>query len=665
MISHRCLDKTCRSVYRRVVSDYRRRRRPIPVENTVPGLFLRKRLEKSGVAMEMTHVASAQESEVVAALENMERLSGGDAAEPSEVPGESPGPAHGIDREPESSSRVRSPPTADKTPVSQSMSRTLLSRFVTSITGKTVTEACHALAQLTEIPGFVLCDILARTPLSADEFEMQIDIWTRYADVIVAELPQERVRAAVNNLVYYGTGFWELDSREFLGFITFTIDALTGKFNQLDNGAFQAISPVYTAQQAVNGLMWETVVSFYSRFLHHRRQSGALVAVFEAMVQKLPSPGTDLTLEGLASIVVAVYSQSPTKAQSIWARHPQYLPDPSRIVSVVNLFICSSPESLMDCFNQLIGSGKSSSLLWLVFIRKLDELGLLTEQRSLLVVEQLAKHHDDTLITKNIVLATLRPVKSYRGFVRYCHCLDQHQLVPQFESVLVPRLLSYLYHHRKNPGPPERFAWDPEQWDGGYKGFESAVDYARWLYRRLPVKTMSAVGEYLQGESYVAPERVYELYCSEIRVGMTPNALCLSALIRSASKHPYEWSARPDQTPLYAPQIAVYEFKRHVASARVSQPIWQRYIALLAQYNYTDELASVIQWWERLKFVPNPRTLLVLLQNLPQEHAFRLIDHYNKVKRDSEKVPPPKRTPNDTLHWPWPSKLSLQESTSH
>lgn len=600
MISHRFYDKACRQAYRRAVGNHQRARvGAIEVDNTIPGALLRTQLTRTHPTTSIITRRVALPLEALVASQLLQNN------------------LHQVPLE--------------------------LKRYVALICARNVTEACGALAHMVDIPEFVLGDVLTRLPRLARELDLQVDIWLEYGVGMAALLESARVKGYFENLLGYTIGYYLVLSPKFHRFITESITIIPGE------------RPL-----VVNYVMWQLIRKFYSANIHHLSTSHSLVAVYEHLVRHLPSPVNDLDLCGIASIAMAVFAQLPSKARQLWGRHPAYLSSSvtrrqQHVIDAVELTLCTQPETLLALFNQALARGGLTLWLWLMFLRKLRPLGILTEERAILVMKQLEKHAHDTLVTREIVEAVLATVKLYRGLIAITSSLVAMNIEPQLRSILVPRHIRLLYRHRNDGLRYHPFPWALPETEAKTM---LAIQYARHLFEAMPVHTNQAIGEFLDGESMVEPQLVWSHYQRLVMADGVPNATSLCALVRAARKGRWEWTLA-DGSVLFAPQIAVHQFKRYVLTTRMDQVGWQLYLRLLHQYSYTDELASIIKWWEHLGFVPNRHTLVVLLQLLPRDHALRHIDHYHKVKHDLAKVPPPKATPADVLHWPWPNKDEL------
>ncbi|EGV60055.1 hypothetical protein CANTEDRAFT_111859 [Yamadazyma tenuis ATCC 10573] len=236
-------------------------------------------------------------------------------------------------------------------------------------------------------------------------------------------------------------------------------------------------------------------------------------------------------------------------------------------------------------------------------------------------------------------------------------------LVERHSGILIEKYMTVLYANQHVPVDTETVrALVPE-----IKRQGDSLAIARQLYGgHLKRKTPSVIGRMLHGELQVQPQNIYKLYTNELRQNnITPDETCLAALIKGATDSPtnnpgacHIWD------DMYAPQIAIHEFKSHVAANKTvaSGAVWEKYIEMLAKYEYVSELSEIIRWWESTQFVPQYSTLLALLRALPIEFATRHIAHVEKVKRDSgtngSKVAGVASTAS-VVDWPWPQVSDL------
>ena len=373
------------------------------------------------------------------------------------------------------------------------------------------------------------------------------------------------------------------------------------------------------------------------------------------------------------------------------------------------IFLSITPEELLHNFNNGASDYFQSATLWLGFIRKLNEFGLLDEKRSKKILLELVNNKERILITKDIILILLQPIKTLDDIDEFISILQKKSSSKEKDSLLamahsssiLPKYLTILYrnvHLGNRPHPEVKYPWDKykklhpittikdQESPQNFRNFSSILSYARYLYDTgFKKKTSKIVGIMLNGETNVQPENLYELYKLELfdKNNFNPDESCLAALIKAAMKQVdgNDKASCIMWGDMYAPQVAIHEFKQHVMTKAFDKDLgkadndpgiypqddlWQRYIHLLAKYDYISELSTIIQWWESLNFRPNYLTLLMLLGSLPTEYGSRYIKHVEKVREDSAKSTyahlgeDPKSKAQNYLDWSWPSLEELE-----
>ncbi|EGW31863.1 uncharacterized protein SPAPADRAFT_62474 [Spathaspora passalidarum NRRL Y-27907] len=290
-------------------------------------------------------------------------------------------------------------------------------------------------------------------------------------------------------------------------------------------------------------------------------------------------------------------------------------------------------------------------------------MGLLDEKRSLIILAKIV----DTgiIIPKDIVTELLHPVHDLLMLEEMYKLLTNRKTNKKnWTSSLLPKYISLLYrnNHDVMRLPQTVFPWDHgiQNQQGKYKGFDSTVEYARYLYwNHVPTKSIYYVGLMLEGEAKANHKNVFSLYKSELLdKNLSPNIQCLGVLLQVATKlgTTQVWNG------LTPPQVAINQFQTHVkadASAFGIMPddlLWKKYIELLSKYQYISEVSKIMKWWEDLKYNPPKDVLVVLLSALPEEYAKRHIEHISKLKRETKTVAKP--------NWEWPTYEEYEDYKS-
>ncbi|CUM65137.1 uncharacterized protein PRCAT00002764001 [Priceomyces carsonii] len=566
--------------------------------------------------------------------------------------------------------------------------------WMSSIKASNISDSCNHLDLLYNIPAFVSSDILLRTPISKQEYVLQLDIWDEFIKSISIAYHKHthHLKLCIKNLMFYAVQF----NISKLPSITST----TLKFLLSTELGY---SFKIVTEDFINLLIWQ--ISFDYQILSCENgveMTNIIVETQEIMVKYLAKVGSPdkkpfekLNLRAYMGIILAIRNISPEKAEKLYhvAEKKHFLgqisggPRDSITQSITKVFLSQSPDQLLYNFNDLATHNLHSSALWLSFIMKLNEFGLMTQERSRKILIELVKHSDKILTSKNIILHLISPIKTVDGLNKFVQILQRanYNLSVHASSIL-PKYLSLLYgdaavreggywSNEIDSGPIQSLKNDLDP----FSAFSTAVEYARYLYDvGFPRKTPKVVGIMLNGEVSFSTRNVFELYKKEYYGSsyLFPNESSLRALMRAAclvnSDHNITiWDN------MYAPQIAVHEFKKQVISQFLdfsssqlendckiypSDELWHCYILMLHSFDYISELSLIIRWWEDLRFRPSRKLLLLLLRSLPKEYGKRHIQHMAKVRADSRNLISTStlKSEQDILNWDWPDEDELR-----
>lgn len=586
-----------------------------------------------------------------------------------------------------------------------------------SIMAPSVSVSCESLRSLSKIPPCITSDILLRTPMSKNEYYLQADIWLDFMKDIGAAYHKriKHLKLCINNLIFYGIQY---DSHKLPELIFSSLHFFT---NTTKGYQFLLVT-----QEFLNGIIWKLVFDYLRSSITYKPNIMAnIIKTQEVVVQFLSKVGdkrekvhSKLNIEGNMGIVLAINNISQEKSEKLFKIAEKKLmhldSHHSNSKSMVayhftRIFLSITPEELLHNFNNGASDYFQSATLWLGFIRKLNEFGLLDEKRSKKILLELVNNKERILITKDIILILLQPIKTLDDIDEFISILQKKSgskekdslLAMAHSSSILPKYLTILYrnvHLRNRPHPEVKYPWDKykklhpittikdQESPQNFRNFSSILSYARYLYDTgFKKKTSKIVGIMLNGETNVQPENLYELYKLELfdKNNFNPDESCLAALIKAAMKQVdgNDKASCIMWGDMYAPQVAIHEFKQHVMTKAFDKDLgkadndpgiypqddlWQRYIHLLAKYDYISELSTIIQWWESLNFRPNYLTLLMLLGSLPTEYGSRYIKHVEKVREDSAKSTyahlgeDPKSKAQNYLDWSWPSLDELE-----
>lgn len=510
--------------------------------------------------------------------------------------------------------------------------------WVRSLTSASITQACQELATLSNIPAFVTSDILLRTPMSNDELFLQIDLWTTFMGSIGQAYhgKTSHTSSIIHNLAYYTIQF-EPQALPDLILLTLQYFASTksGYNHKLLDNVF------------VNHLVYS--LAYYYIRSSNRMTPAAMTVIRsqELLVQHISH--SNLSQEGFIGIVLAIREVSDEKAAKLFEICQSHFHDTSTFFHMGKIYLSTTPEQLLHSFNSAIAQFPTSATLWLVFVKRLDSLELLTESRAQKLLAEIVSRKDQLILSKDIVLTLLRPIETINGIEKFIKTLEDSSLLHMFRNGVITKYLQLLY----------RFSGDKnirKPYLDRYIHNNTNIDCARYLYGNIDRKTTSTIGVMLNGEVGQQPQEIYNMYIEELQ-GRMADENCLVALLRACEMRPEGVVMTWGQ--LYAPQVAVHEFKRHVAKKMStshggiipSNKLWKLYIQVVHSSGYLAELAEVMRWWEQLLFVPTRSTLMALLNALPREFAERHIKHARSVP-----------TKESTQGWPWPTMEEYREN---
>lgn len=517
--------------------------------------------------------------------------------------------------------------------------------WIKSLTSASVTSSCHELTNLTNIPAFVTSDVLLRTPMSRDELYLQVDIWNTFMHSIGLAYQEKtsRTSSIIHNLSYYCVQF---DPSSLPELISLTVHYFTSSKSGLTHRLVDA--------NFTNHLIFSLAYYFIRGSNKEGPASMSIIKAQEHLVQLIGH--TNLSQEGYVGVVLAISQVSEEKAQKLFTISQTHYHEHTTFFHIGRIHLSLTPEQLLHNFNAAVAQYPGSATMWLVFIRRLASLGLLSESRAQKLLVELTTRKDLIIISKDIVITLLQPIESINGIEQFISVLEKAGLWPMFKSVVTSKYLTLLYRfgEEKNVRKP----YLDKLWFS-----TTNIDCARYLFQSIDRKTATTIGIMLNGEVCHQPQEVYNMYIAELQ-GKLADEHCLMALLRACKKSPdgnlMTWGH------LYAPQVAVHEFKKNVAKkvpsvvasdggVIPSNKLWKQYIHVLASSEYMAELAEVIRWWEQLQFIPSKSTLMLLLKALPREFARRHIKHAHAVSQNTSPV----------VEWPWPTLEEYQNHSEH
>ena len=595
-----------------------------------------------------------------------------------------------------------------------SSSKEKLVTWIKTISAPNITVSCQSLTNASDVPAFLLSDIVLRTPMSRYEFHLQSEMWNKHiADIGIAyHRKYKHLKLCIDNLLFYAVQYDPKD-------ISKMLERTLSFFQTEDHGyKFKLIDP-----ELINAIIWRLALYKLESSSTDPNTSFEIIRAQEILVRhlsRLGDPGIKvhfkLDVQGYMGIILVVFDISKSKADKLLKVASTKVLNKEKMNIKKECFpyyfttvcISKTPDLLLHNFNRTVSIYPNSATLWFAFIKRFQDMGLLNEDRSKKILKELVKRDKDILITKNIILLLLNSMTSLNSFFEFISILqkdkdrkDKH-LIMTHRSSIVSKYLSMIYQcvNLDKTNTIEVFRSQRHRFHELYdmlcldqleKSDKVLIDanpleYARLIYRNcFRKKTPRVVGIMLNGEVNQQPLKLYDLYKEELFVkgNLIPDESCVTSLLRAAmacdsrKEHLYYlWDG------LDASYVAIHEFKTHVIKALnndslyfrenkiyPNDDLWQRYISLLAKYGYLMELSQIIEWWFNLNFKPKFATLLMLLSTFPPAHSERYIKHVEKLRFDSSKTFLSHREESlpqnskDILRWPWPTVEELKKFT--
>lgn len=516
--------------------------------------------------------------------------------------------------------------------------------------------------------------------MNKEEFYLQKQIWLEYqVELLTAYKDQMKLhRQCMEQLIYYGL---EYDPQTLVPILQVAF--------QVNNKGFK--NSLF-GKTFLNKLIWNILYNSM-RSIHppySNPSENNITKAQECVVTQLSKqfprstkPHMNLELKGYMGIVLAIQKMSTVKAKKLLEiAEQQYNPDHSDNLnfSDINSYhftkiaLAESPDQLLYSFNVAADNISHVAMIWFAFISKLDEFGLLNDGRSVKILDQLLAKGSNILITKDIMLRLLKPITNLHAMEKFLTMIESSNsnLLKYHASSILPKYLRLVYNKtsQKNSQSFKRPKYVPSIVCKGNDISKNLpfIEYCRLVYSLIDRKTANIVGIHLFGESDLQPENIYSLYQEEL-LNFQVTEECLAALIRASMNNTVsgdciQWGE------MYAPQVAIHEFSKHVmknkeenAKLYPSDTLWRRYIGMLSKYQYISQLSQIIEWWEAIDFIPSAECLMDLLVALPEGFGERHVKHYEKVVANE----PIKRLHSRTViapissisDWNWPTESEL------
>lgn len=553
-----------------------------------------------------------------------------------------------------------------------------LVHWVKSIGSPNVTLGCEALINLTDIPAFIVMDVLFRTPMSVEEYSLQLELWFSHISELALYYFRNTsvLKTCLENLLFYGLHYRPSMIPQL---VLTTLDYFQSNKHGFH---FRFLDKDY-----LNKVIWDLIFNYLrSQTIPNPKVVSSIIKAQEIIVQELTRmEGTHehifsrLGTKGRMGIILGINCLSHHRAVKLFSAAEGIDIAPSNTTKEIasyyftSFMLCTSTETLLHNFNMAASHCVYSATMWLGFIKRLRDFNLLNEKRAKKILGRLVENREKVLITNDILALLLRPINSLKSINEFLEILrgprGSNKLLLAVYGKILPKYMKLLYNssldrdacsfnYRVPNDIYQRILKNAKKLGNEIPEEEhctNTLDCARLIYRYgFSKKTSHIIGVMLCGEAHIQPQNLYSIYQRELEENNAQaNEQCLLALIMASSmsvgtdpKECITWGN------LYAPQIATNEFKSlvpgnpysikstnndHPSSIYPKDELWQAYINLLSKYGYTSELSSIIPWWENLDFIPSYSTLLALLVALPWQFAIRYIKHTEQVRSDSVK----------------------------
>ncbi|CCH46230.1 hypothetical protein BN7_5821 [Wickerhamomyces ciferrii] len=460
-------------------------------------------------------------------------------------------------------------------------------KWISSILASNITDSCFAIEGQSNLPNFVLEDIISRLPRSEYEFDLIYYLFKQYAESSnAAGVPM----IVVENMIFYGIRFKPHKLPE-LAQIILSIKSMGNK-----DKVNRLISLMAGVGESKNSRDHKLFILSAQRVL-----------VDFLLENKLKiSP---LGYLGISYSLLSLSSKRSAKFYNFAMNEELQTKEERQLASIIKLQLSKSPQSLMQSFDDEITNESLSkdSTLWHELFKGLDDFELLNKENS----EIFTKALSESEINEQQIDEAKAILQKYQSVSTIFNSGTSIYSNKRLSSII-----RSLYKSKDQ-----------------FKIYDTGSDYARNIFQHLAEPSRSIIGEVLLCESYHNPHNSYDLYkrLLETHCDGIPNENCLISLILPAYKFGKSliWDNR------YASQIAVHEFRKHckkkIDDAQgviiPSNSIWKPYIKLLGQCDYQDEIGEIIGIWEDLKIIPERETIAMLLASMPDGFAEVIIKH--------------------------------------
>lgn len=324
---------------------------------------------------------------------------------------------------------------------------------------------------------------------------------------------------------------------------------------------------------------------------------------------------------------------------------------------MIKLKLCRSKEELVAEFNRILrfpqddndslaksketlikdGFLCKSSLVWSEFILKLNHFKLLDSNRAVSVIKKILNGDIELeLSSTQMVNLLITKCNDFQIIISLLKYLRQKK---QLNSLIFQRILTKLYsaiiksNNNYENGNKTEYRLNNMKVET-HKDF---LSYIRSLFNSFEYPNISIIGILLYYESFIQPDKIFELY-KVLLNDRLPDNNCLKALLNASliNGRNLIWGE------YYAVQIALNEFNEKtykdpldIKHIQPNESLWNIYMKALYVHNYYEDLSLLMARWDNLRYIPSKRLLCNLVSVLPEQEGNRLIKFGCSIVKDN------------------------------
>lgn len=390
----------------------------------------------------------------------------------------------------------------------------------------------------------------------------------------------------------------------------------------------EELSRMIVAQEKLTDHEWNTLVLAIAdnhHMINSKEYSLVLLRSQRILLDHMRQHGGKVMASGYLGMCLSLHKLSPSRSKQFYELSSVHLKTRGdhELYQRVSLRLSETPELLAENLNESLAGTSDEGALWNDFYQFAYDLDITIKNDAELMTSQMKS----SIASK----ATLIDRMPLGRVINESRNLDNKSV-----SVLIRK----LYQH-----------------SGPISNFPSGSHCARYIFRALSNPTRPIVGQMIYGESKSDPQGAFDRYRTFVGefCGGFPNDKCLlSLLVPALAIQGLRWGDVP------AVQIAVHEFRKFVnpvstdhASLIPTIQLWRTYILVCGRFKLNDEISEIFDLWEMLRFVPDRKTLGMLLGAFPNRMGNRIREH------GVEHLSPETYDEMSTDVWDWPSEKDI------